>query len=161
GLVEYERFNYPKPATWPFEKPLIRVLKTRELTFNWNTAGAGYALRQDNLDWFALNRTGCLPVSYIPEGVDEEEWNRIAKYEQQAYDYFAGQAEPYLVRVAEYAGAYQLFRHFRPTEEAPAAESAAQRRGHQVLAVKILDAMNALREADPVRLGMAAARVTA
>ena len=36
GMIKYEAFHYPDPATWPFPKPAINYLGTSELTFNWS-----------------------------------------------------------------------------------------------------------------------------
>ena len=106
GNIEYLRFDYPKPKTFPFDGPIMRLLGTPRLVYNWNTKGAGYASLGDDFDVYALHRTGALPVSYLPEGLAEQ---HPFEREQQAYDYFAGLGDPNLVRVVQYAALYQIF----------------------------------------------------
>ena len=50
GLIKYEAFNYPAPSSWPFLRPLNKELNAEALTFNWNTAGAGYAVESDAVE---------------------------------------------------------------------------------------------------------------
>jgi hypothetical protein len=154
GLVDYERFDYPKPARWPFARPLIKVLKAQALTFNWNTASAGYMVESGGLKVFALNRTGALPVSYFPESAakDEKAGPNVGDYEQKAYDYFAELGDPNLVRVAEYAALYQLFRALatNATEGAPA--TAVQSRALAVLAAEAKKAVKRLSEFSDAKL---------
>jgi hypothetical protein len=154
GQVEYERFGYPDPDHWPFNRPIIKKLDVSELTFNWNTAGAGYAVAQGNVNVFALHRTGALPVSYIPERgrADTTGHEETAKYELEGYDYFAELGDPNLARVVQYAGLYQIFYNFgrggansyKPTE--------GQRRATQALANEVRTALTAVRTADDPRL---------
>lgn len=63
------------------------------------------------MTYLALNRTGSLPVSYIPEGVSRADANVIAA-EDTGYDYFASSGDPNLARVVQYAAAYQIFSAF-------------------------------------------------
>lgn len=110
GTVTYEGFPYAKPEGYPFDKALVDLVKLGDegLTFNWNTRGAGYTVRQGELAYYAVNRTGSLPVSYFAaEGASTE------KYERTAYDWFSSRSDPYLVRVVQYASLYQIFRAFR------------------------------------------------
>jgi hypothetical protein len=152
GQVEYEHFQYPEPGKWPFKKPLILEIGTNELTFNWNTAGAGYVVASDGFTWFALNRSGALPVSYIPAEADASQRQATAKYEEIAYDYFSGLDNPYLARVVSYAGAYQIFRYFRPTAEKSTPETPAQAKGKEVLSKYTVTALNALGDASPQKM---------
>jgi hypothetical protein len=158
GLTEYERFDYPRPPKYPFEKGVFLELGTNSLTYNWNTAGAGYAVTKDDLTWFGLNRTGALPVTYIPKGATAAGRARVAKYEETGYDNFARSGDPNLARVVSYAGAYQIFRHYRPTKGAPAKETPAQVRGHEVLAKRTLEALQAVLAADRQKIVDAAAK---
>ena len=71
GTVHYLGFEYPSPSKWAFPKPVIDMLGVSSLTFNWNTKGAGYTVNLAGAKILAMNRTGALPVSYIPEGAPE------------------------------------------------------------------------------------------
>lgn len=113
GYTQYINFQaYPRPAKFPFPVPLRQQLDAEALTYNWNTAGAGYIVRNANDDIFALNRTGALPVSYLPEGFDEEQTSAIAEAEEAGYHYFATLNDPNLVRVVQYTALYQIFTAF-------------------------------------------------
>lgn len=116
GRISYEGFNYPKPIDWAFEKGAIKDLAASTLTYNWNTAGAGYIVEASEdceYDIFAVNRTGSLPVSYIPGETDEvDENDRTYKAEETAYDFFSNLSNPELVRVNQYASLYQIFANF-------------------------------------------------
>jgi hypothetical protein len=116
GFTKYENFRYPKPPEWPFPKPLHLELGVDELTYNWNTTGVGYTISSDSDETYALNRTGALPVSYIPggdrvalENPDSPEIQKCRKAEETAYRYFAELKDPHLVRVVQYAALYQIF----------------------------------------------------
>lgn len=115
GAVDYTNFEYPKPMDWAFEGSVIQELDVSTLTFNWNTSGAGYVIEGDGgLDIFAVNRTGSLPVSYIPEGAEGTDLgNKIYEAEELAYDFFSNLNNPDLTRVVQYATLYQIFCHFR------------------------------------------------
>lgn len=121
GLTRYENFPYPDPAAWPFPKALSLHLEAQTLTYNWNTGGAGYVVAAGDQQIFALNRTGALPISYIPEGAPEEAGREARAAEDAGYDYFAGRDDAHLVRVVQYAALYQIFRAAHVlTPEAPA-----------------------------------------
>jgi hypothetical protein len=154
GLIEYERFDYPKPAGWPFARPLVTELKARSLTFNWNTASAGYMVESSGLKVFALNRTGALPVSYFPDSAakDEKAAPNVGDYEQKAYGYFAELSDPNLVRVAEYAAIYQLFRALAPNASEGAPATDAQIRALAALAAESKKAVKRLSEASDATL---------
>lgn len=115
GRVSYAGFSYPRPSRFPIEQPLYDLLKAPRLTFNWNTKGAGYLMGAENAQVFALNRTGALPVSYLPEGVPAKQGEETAKYEDLFYDFFAQVGDPNLARVVQYAALFQIFRHARIT----------------------------------------------
>lgn len=116
GQISYEGFDYPKPIDWAFEKGALMDLNASALTYNWNTAGAGYIVEASDdcpYDIFAVNRTGSLPVSYIPGETDEiDENNNTYKAEETAYDFFSNLSNPELVRVNQYAALYQIFANF-------------------------------------------------
>ncbi|MBZ0111173.1 MAG: hypothetical protein K8J08_01800, partial [Thermoanaerobaculia bacterium] len=116
GLTHYENFSYPEPKEWPFEDPIPIHLKADTLTYNWNTTGTGYTVSGQSGVVYALNRTGALPVSYIPGGdeaalqnPDSSEIARLRAAEERAYEYFAHLNDPLLVRVVQYASLFQIF----------------------------------------------------
>jgi hypothetical protein len=110
GVTEYENFRYSKPDHWPFRTPIINELGVNEIVYNWNTKGAGYAIESEKYALLALNRTGALPVSYIPSGGAGPE--AIEKAEDAAYEFFAGMGDSNLARVVQYAAFYQIFTNF-------------------------------------------------
>lgn len=174
GDIEYERFNYPKPDGWPFEKPLVLELGGAGVTFNWNTAGAGYSLEQGDLTVQALNRTGALPISYIPEhhegspkaqtdpALQKAERERVEREKTQemkakecefkAYDYFAERGDPNLARVVQYAGLYQIFHNFGFGAKITGHGPDTQARAEKNLAEDVLKTLHAIREANDKRL---------
>jgi hypothetical protein len=112
GMVRYTNFNYEDPQTWPFAKPIIIDAGLKEVTFNWNTKGAGYTVDVNARRILALNRTGSLPVSYIPGEIDHTGKNPLQRYEETAYEYFSNSQDANLVRVVQYAALYQIFREY-------------------------------------------------
>ena len=113
GRIDYKAFNHPKPIDWAFESGAVRDLDANELTYNWNTAGAGYVIEGDSYDIFAVNRTGSLPVSYIPGGMEGKVDQTVYDAEELAYDFFSGLNSPELARVVQYATFYQIFSYFK------------------------------------------------
>ena len=108
GQIEYENFPYPKPSTFPFKTGLLEASKTGQVTYNWNTKGVGYTDTSHGYDVVAFGRTGALPVDYLGE-TDE----RMRDFEDLGYEYFAAETgDPNLARVVQYAGIYQVRRHF-------------------------------------------------
>ena len=107
-------YNYPTPIDWAFNEGVFRDLNMgHSLTYNWNTAGAGYVIKDWNgLDIYAVNRTGCLPVSFIPEGMEGKTDKRVNDAEELAFDFFSELNSPELVREVQYATLYQIFRYF-------------------------------------------------
>ncbi len=107
GTLRYESYDYPKPAHYPFDRPLFGKLGLSELVYNWNTANTMFAYDYDGLNLYALNRTGSLPVSYF-----NSQANYISAghgYENTAYNYFSGLCNTDLIRVVQYTSLYQLF----------------------------------------------------
>jgi len=113
GDVKYVNFTYPDPPSFPFPKALITLLGVKELTFNWNTKGAGYVTKADDYEVYALNQTGSLPIDYLAEGNPD-----IQKAEDTAYRYYSGMSDPNLIRVVQYAAIYQVFHHYSVVESA-------------------------------------------
>lgn len=115
GDVRDYNYNYPTPIDWAFNDGVFRDLSlSNSLTYNWNTAGAGYVIQDiDGLDIYAVNRTGSLPVSFIPEGMEGKVDEKVNEAEELAYDFFSELNSPELVREVQYATVYQIFRYFK------------------------------------------------
>lgn len=112
GMIDYVDFHYPKPVDWIFDLGVSSDLGVNTLTYNWNTAGVGYIVEDESYNIYALNRTGSLPVSYIPgesEGISDSD--PVYQAEQNAYDFFSNLSSPELVKVVQYAAMYQIFRN--------------------------------------------------
>lgn len=113
GMIDYVDFDYPKPVYWTFDAGVLKDLGVSELTYNWNTEGTGYIVEDDFYSIYALNRTGSLPVSYIPgnsEGISDKD--PVYQAEQKAYDFFSNLSSPELVKVVQYVAMYQIFTNF-------------------------------------------------
>ena len=107
GTIQEGYYRYPEPGYYPFDKPLFRKLGLNELVYNWNTAGAMYAIDRDGYTIYTLGRTGSLPVSYFNS--QERSQSIGYRYEAQAYHYFATLGCTDLARVVQYTALYQLF----------------------------------------------------
>lgn len=114
GQVQYAKFNYPKPRSYPFgATPAPMVRKDRNsFLFNWNTDGVAYRQAIDGLDVIAPQRTGALSVIY------GDVRDRPRDMEDLAYDYFAQSGDTTLTRVVQYTLLYQIFRQFNITAAA-------------------------------------------
>ena len=113
GTIEYTEFNYPKPVNWTFNVGAQADLNVSRLTYNWNTDGVGYEVEDDDYTIYAINRTGSLPVSYIPgetEGISDKD--PVYQAEEKAYDFFSDLSSPELVKVVQYVSMYQIFMNF-------------------------------------------------
>ncbi len=107
GTIQEGYYRYPKPGYYPFDKPLFKKLGLNELVYNWNTAGAMYAIDREEYTIYTLGRTGSLPVSYFNS--QERSQSIGYRYESQAYHYFATLGNTDLARVVQYTALYQLF----------------------------------------------------
>ena len=110
GNIEYIDFSHPKPVDWAFDIGATNHLKASTLTYNWNTEGVGYLVDDAAYSIYAVNRTGSLPVSYIPgntNGISEED--PVYRAEEDAYDFFSNLSSPQLARVVQYVSMYQIF----------------------------------------------------
>lgn len=115
GGVRYLNFQYPDPQTWCFGQSIATELGAGQLTFNWNTKGATYSIKDGATEYVALSRTGALPVSYIPneDNPTAEQTKAVGPYEDLAYGCFANWQDPNLVRVVQYTALFQIFRQFQ------------------------------------------------
>lgn len=117
GAISYQNFSYPTPVFWGFNIGAYHDLEVNTLTYNWNTSGAGYVIQNDgDFDIYAINRTGCLPVSFIPSGMEGKIDQKVNDAEELAYDFFSDLQNVDLVRVVQYAAIYQIASHFKPTK---------------------------------------------
>lgn len=147
GTVGYVNFDYPRPAMFPFPVPLDEHLRSPTVTFNWNTKGVGYVVREGKLTIYGVQRTGALPVSYFA-GEDEQNAKTIAA-ERVGYEYFASLRDPNLVRVVQYAFLYQAFRSLRSGRAI--ADPDADTSDAQVLAPMLHSVVRDIRRDDPSR----------
>ncbi|WIY24527.1 hypothetical protein [Parasedimentitalea psychrophila] len=119
GSIDYGNFIYTQPLQFPTVTGVMRLLSDQlgrevtSLTFNWNTAGFGSWVTFAEVDIFAVNRTGSLPVSYLPDfgsdGGRETENDALRSAEDRYWAFFAGLSNPHLVRVAQYTALHQIF----------------------------------------------------
>jgi hypothetical protein len=109
GNLKYEEYHYPKPKSYPFDRPLFKKLGIQSLVYNWNTENAITSVEIDNYNIYSLNKTGALPVSYFNDQEDEVSIGQ--KYEEQAYKYFANINNTDLARVVQYQTLYALFKN--------------------------------------------------
>src|SRR5579862_522618 len=119
GETRYENFGYKRPEKWGFDESLSTIIDAKfnaaSLTFNWNTAGAVYQYNKENYAVVGLNRVGSLPVSYIPDEESSESnemYKNVEPYERQGYDFFSNCNDANLIRAAQYAAIYQIFKSF-------------------------------------------------
>jgi hypothetical protein len=113
GSVDYIDFSYPKPSYYSFPRSMWDIMNTSTLTFNWNTKGVGYTVDFGDNEYYCVNRTGSLPVTYIPEGLVPTNKAILDACEKRAYDYFSYLNNRDLVRVVQYASLYQIFSKYR------------------------------------------------
>ena len=111
GEIKYVNFTYPDPPSFPFPKALMEMLGVEELTYNWNTKGAGYVTKAGDYDVYALNQTGSLPIDYLAQGNPN-----VQKAEDAAYQFYSGMCDPNLIRVVQYAAIYQILHHYSVVE---------------------------------------------
>jgi hypothetical protein len=113
GGTEYLNFNYPKPASYPFQTSLLEKVRldsgNKSVLFNWNTAGSAVMVNTVAGKAFAARQTGALPVTY-GAGAKDVETAKLQVDEETAYRYFASRKDANLNRVVQYTLLYQLFR---------------------------------------------------
>jgi hypothetical protein len=157
GNTSYYNFKYPRPKSWPFKGSLIDRLGTGKLTYNWNTRGAGYTVDAGDYKLLALNRTGALPVTYIPEG-SEGASPTVSAAEEEAYNYFARLNDANLVRVVQYAAIYQIFSAFDVAR--PSSTVASTSLPDQKLKELTNELMSEIRRASPRQIDEMARQLT-
>ncbi|MEM7311376.1 MAG: hypothetical protein AAF682_32225 [Planctomycetota bacterium] len=104
--------DYPAPADWPFEKGAYDAIAGDSLVYNYNSQAGGGELNLDGVRVLAVNRTGVLPISYFPGGLLGLPGPEVREAEETAYDWFARQSDPHLVRVSQYSALFQIFGAF-------------------------------------------------
>ena len=107
GTIYYDKYAYPNPKYYPFDRPLFGKLGLNELVYNWNTANTMFAYDYDGINLYALNRTGSLPVSYFNPQMNYSSVGHY--YENRAYNYFSELCNTDLIRVVQYTSLYQIF----------------------------------------------------
>jgi hypothetical protein len=138
GQVKYQNFGYPNPR-WANGKPVADVLHAEMLTFNWNTGGATTLTRERDLEILAVQRTGALPITYVPEGTEALE---AATVENQYHDFFASLQNPLLARAVAYTTLFEIFKKFEisaaclaPDGADRAGEAYLERRARKLIAL--------------------------
>jgi hypothetical protein len=152
GTISYKGFPHKLPSTFPFGSiGAFRTLGTNRLTYNWNTAGVGLVSAASGVDIFTVRNTGSLPVSYFPEGSEDNEStkSKLVKAEDQAYGYFRSLRNPLLGRAVQYTALYQVFLAFdvrasRPYGQPPAIASMDS--VERILSQNVILAVNQLLE---------------
>ena len=154
GEVQYARFLHPYPDHYPFgTEGAIANIQTKQLTYNWNTAGVGLVSHLNGFDIFSIRNTGSLPVSYFPEGMvsDADQKAKLVEAEDKAYKYFSSLRNPFLQRAVQYSALYQVFQAFQVTATPPhgnAPENARMSTVEETLKAKVLTALQTLSSAD-------------
>ena len=108
-------FKHRKPQNFPFGTVgAFRTIGAKRLTYNWNTAGAGYLSRKEGIEIYSVRNTGSLPVSYFTEGseADSATKTKLIGAEDAAYRYFSSLRNPMLQRAVQYAALYQAIQAF-------------------------------------------------
>lgn len=113
GRTVYKNFAYAAPDTWPFEAPIPEVAgKVSSLVYNWNTEGFGAVTKINDRSYYVTDRTGVLPISYLPTSVSTVTSSEFSRLEEIGRNWFAKIEDPNLVRVAQYTAIYQSFHQF-------------------------------------------------
>jgi hypothetical protein len=152
GTISYKGFPHKSPSNFPFGATgALRTMGTHRLTYNWNTAGVGLVSPINGTDIFAVRNTGSLPVSYFPEGSEDNvnAKSKLVEAEDQAYRYFRSLRNPLLSRAVQYAALYQAFLAFdvrasRPLGQAPAIASIEN--VERILSQNVILSLNQLLE---------------
>jgi len=121
GQVTYANFNYQRPSHWAFNKALVTMINdelggSRPVTFNWNTAGAVFQYQSQPYSILGMNRVGSLPVAYIPDeqsSAANDNYKSVEPYEIKGYDFFSNMNDANLIRAAQYAALYQIFKEYK------------------------------------------------
>jgi len=119
GKIKYYNFPHRDPIKWPFYPSLDTFLNAKSITFNGNMLGAIEALKFPNhtkfknLEIFAVTRTGSMPVTYLPEGLESKTGRDSVQYcEKIAWEYFSNLGSPVWVQTVRYATLFQFFKKF-------------------------------------------------
>jgi hypothetical protein len=126
GRLQYQYFNYPKPASYPFkDEPLSAVLRNdargRPLVAIWMADAASVIVEGADATTLTATRSAALPVAYGVQGGAPDTGNTMERYSRAANDHFARLRDPILARVVQYAMLHQLVRAFAPRTAASTA----------------------------------------
>lgn len=155
GLTTYANFHYPKPATWPFEKPVPEVLNADTLVYNWNTRGLGALFDFGDRKIFSARGTASHSVMY---GVDDQPSREALGAETRAYEWFSGLSDPSLVRTVQYTVFYQIAHNLGLGVKQPSRVDTEQL-GVDVLEKAVYDLLAKLRAATPETVKVAMEKV--
>jgi hypothetical protein len=109
GSIEYQGFEkFEKPTSFlPF---IHKLIKSNSVTYNWNTQGfvSPLQIAEKKLEIVTTDKTGCLPLSYFPNGKVQND-GPIKGLEEKGRAYFSGLNNAYLSRVVSYTFLFQIF----------------------------------------------------
>lgn len=149
--------EYPQPATWAFQKPLLHHLGSESLVFNYNSATAAQLINTDDgIKVYGAARTSVLPIAYFPDHSEPQSKHRlkVSKAEQVACDWFGSQSDPHLVRVVQYTILLQVFNAFDVKTDpghAPQVEAEPVRNAYLAAVRDLLDSAAAAKSVDARR----------
>jgi len=134
GRISYFGFDYPPPIDFPFgdraaSDIFFDELGTTSLVFNWNTELFASLTEEGSRQTITVDRTGALPILYIPGEFEFEAGNEAKEQAKIARDYFGTRGDPVLTRVTQNVLLYQAIQSFFKTadEQAPARQSRADK----------------------------------
>ncbi|NRB50907.1 MAG: hypothetical protein HRU41_24775 [Saprospiraceae bacterium] len=112
GAVAYHGFaDYPQPEN---KMPAVTdMIDSPSITYNWNTNNFLFPafLPDFDLELVTIDHTGCLPLSYLPDGNPEIQ-SVAAKVEEMGRNYFRSLNQVDLARVVSYTFLFQAFKTY-------------------------------------------------
>ncbi|MBX7086684.1 MAG: hypothetical protein K1X70_09665 [Leptospirales bacterium] len=143
GKVDYFAFGYPKPPSYPFGEDaaseyFAKKMGADSLIFNWNTGGLAVITTMDQLDFLTFDRTGALPILYLPgsSGEDQDSDDLFSddskERAEDARNYFASMQDPILIRVAQNVILFQAVQSFLAPVHPPAMTNSQPSRSEAV-----------------------------
>ena len=124
GEVRYLDFLAKPPAAYPFGVQPVSALAETDLDapgiiFNWNTQGYSVITQQPAGRVLTADRSGALPVLYLPLGAGaravKDPEKQAAQWSKTGRDYFDALGHPLVVRVAQNTFLYQAVNNLLTT----------------------------------------------
>ncbi|MDP3746712.1 MAG: hypothetical protein Q8Q88_06640 [Phenylobacterium sp.] len=128
GQVRYLDFPVAAPPAYPFGASPVSSVAASELDasgiiFNWNTRGFSVLTDQPSGRVLTADRSGALPVLYLPlgeDGGDAGDPKRLSEgWSKKGRDYFERSGHPLVVRVAQNTLLYQAVNNLLVGSSAP------------------------------------------